>query len=248
MASVLNEEIEDSSDGTYDLITFIEYSGKLVANTGYVDAYGFESLPPSTISSLKVNVRGCEMNTEEYGCLVEYYQEYFDGDVPYIFGRNEECMIGEGCRRAIVSDRIHKFKSIDLLGQHYISSQAASTRGSYIRAYFKDPDVDKEHHKMRPAQVKYFFRHEMELLNEGSSEPEKFTFTFAYVEWFEQMENSNQITTFNSINSTCYKNSVLAPSYLNILPVHSIYSPVGAYIDILDNHNIFIDFPRKIAE
>ncbi|KAG1434355.1 hypothetical protein G6F56_014344 [Rhizopus delemar] len=90
MASVLNEEIEDSSDGTYDLITFIEYSGNLAANTGYVDAYGFEALPPSTISSLKVNVRGCEMNSEEYDCLVKYYQEYFDGDVPYIFGRNEE--------------------------------------------------------------------------------------------------------------------------------------------------------------
>ncbi|KAG1434685.1 hypothetical protein G6F56_014224 [Rhizopus delemar] len=46
MASVLNEEIEDSSDGKYDLIEFIEYSGNLVANTGYADAYGFEALPP----------------------------------------------------------------------------------------------------------------------------------------------------------------------------------------------------------
>ncbi|KAG1435534.1 hypothetical protein G6F56_013939 [Rhizopus delemar] len=101
---------------------------------------------------------------------------------------------------------------------------------------------------MRPAEVKFFFRHEMDFLNEAGNQFDKITFTFAYVEWFEKMEQSNQITTFDTINSTCYKNSVLTPSFMNILPVHCIHSPVGAYIEKFKNCNIFIDFPRKIEE
>ncbi|KAG1440161.1 hypothetical protein G6F56_012029 [Rhizopus delemar] len=248
MATFLNEEIDDNDDGNYDLIGFIEYSGNLDAKTGYAEAYGYEPLSPKTIRSLKMNIRGSTIGTVEYKCLVEYYQYYFDTDIPYMFGKDEECMVREEWRKVVVPDRIHKFKSIDLLGQHYISSEAASTRSPYVRAFFKDPATDKSQHQMRPAEVKFFFRHEMKFLNESSNEFDTITFTFAYVEWFEKMEASNQITTFDSINSTCYKNSVLAPSYMNILPVHCIHSPVGAYIEKFQNCNIFIDFPRKIEE
>ena len=215
---------------------------------GYGEAYGYEPLPPNTIRSLKMDVHGCSMDAEHYDSLVEYYQFYFDDDVQYMFGKNDSCLVGEEWRKVVVPDKIHKFKSIDLLGQHYISSEAASTRSPYVRAFFKDSTLDKEQHQMHPAQVKYFFRHEMKFLNESSSGFDTIIFTFAYVEWFEKMEANNQVTTFDSINSTCYKNFVLAPSYMNILPVHCIHSPVGAYIEKFENCNIFIDFPRKIEE
>ncbi|KAG1447290.1 hypothetical protein G6F56_009308 [Rhizopus delemar] len=248
MATVLNEEIADNNDGNFDLIAFIEYSGSLDLKKGYVEAYGYEPLPPNTIRSMKIEVRGCNMDAEYYDCLVEYYQFYFDDDVQYMFGKNDSCLVSEEWRKAVVSDRIHKFKSIDLLGQHYISSEAASTRSSYVRAFYKDPSTDKNQHQFRPAEIKFFFRHEMDFLNKTGNGFDKITFTFAYVEWFEKMEPSSQITTFDSINSTCYKNSVQTPSFMNILPVHCIYSPVGAYIEKFENCNIFIDFPRKIEE
>ncbi|CAO3675234.1 unnamed protein product [Rhizopus stolonifer] len=248
METVLNEEINDNNDDNYDLIGFIEYSGNLDVETGYAEAYGYEPLSPKTIRSLKMDVRGSIMAIAEYKCLVEYYQYNFDTDIPYMFGKNEECLVSNEWRKVVVSDRIHKFKSIDLLGQHYISSEAASTRSPYVRAYFKDPATDKSQHQMRPAEVKFFFRHEMDFLNETGDGFDKITFTFAYVEWFEKMDSSNQVTTFDTINSTCYKNSVLTPSFMNILPVHCIHSPVGAYIEKFENCNIFIDFPRKIEE
>ncbi|KAG1437693.1 hypothetical protein G6F56_012984 [Rhizopus delemar] len=246
-ANYLSSEIEDNDDGNYDLIKFIEYSGNLGSGTGYTEAYGFEDLPPNTIKSLKLDVYGCSMPMEDYNCLVKYYQHYFDADIPYIVGQNEESLLNEECRRTVVSDKIHKFKSIDLLGQHYISSEAISARGAYIRAYFKDLTIEKNFHEMRPAEVKYFFRHEMELSNDSGGS-DKFTFTFAYVTWFTEMDPSNKITTFDTINSTCFHNTFLEPSLMNILPVHCIYSPVGAYIEKFENCNIFIDFPRKIEE
>ncbi|KAG1436255.1 hypothetical protein G6F56_013636 [Rhizopus delemar] len=195
-----------------------------------------------------MDVHGCLMDKVEYDCLVEYYQENFDGDISYMFGKYDDHMVSEEWRKVVVSDRIYKFKSIDLLGQHYISSEAISSRSPYIRAFFKNPTTDKSQHQMRPVIVKFFFRHEMQFLNESSNNFDNITFTFAYVEWFEKMTPSNQITTFDTINSTCYMNSVMKPSSMNILPVHCIYSPVGAYIEKLDNCNIFLDFPRKIAE
>lgn len=231
MTNVLSEEIADNNDGSYDLIGFIEYSGNLDLETGYTEAYGHEPLPPNNIRSLKLDVRGCNMDTEDYSALVKYYQYYVDDDVQYMFGKNDNCLVGEGWRKVVVSDKIHKFKSIDLLGQHYISSEAASTRSPYIRAFFKNSATDKEQHQMRPAQVKYFFRHEMKFLNESGSGFDTIMFKFACVNWFEKMNSSNQIITFDTINSTCYKNSVMPSSYMNILPVHCVYFPVGAYIE-----------------
>ena len=60
MATVLNEEIADNNDGNFDLIAFIEYSGSLDLKKGYVEAYGYEPLPPNTIRSMKIEVRGCK--------------------------------------------------------------------------------------------------------------------------------------------------------------------------------------------
>ncbi|KAI9330335.1 hypothetical protein BD770DRAFT_403878 [Pilaira anomala] len=74
------------------------------------------------------------------------------------------------------------------------------------------------------------------------------TLTFAYVRWYKDLNPGSHITTFDTINSSCYSNTFTDPSYMDILPVHCIHSPIGLYINVIDSCNIVINMPRRITE
>lgn len=134
---------------------------------------------------------------------------------------------------------------ISLLGQKYNSKETTSNRGNIIHAHYKDPNDSEQEPRLRPAEIQYFFRHDVSLRNvDGFFNI--FTFTFAYVRWFNYSDI--RLTTFETINTTTYSNSFEPDSASCILPVHSIHSPAGIYYNILDNKNLIIKFHRKITE
>jgi hypothetical protein len=247
----LSHELEISKSDDYDLMEYIRYAGS-IDNDGYVHAYGFEPLPYCTVRSLKINQSKSNsfLNEENYRQLVSYYQVYFDqeGEKQYIFGVNDDINTSIDFDKIVkVEKLIARFKSIDILGQKYSSIETASAKGSYVKAYYRDINLMIEEHVLRPAQIQFFFRHSIKLLNE-QNELEIVTFTFAYVRWYKTLDPGSHVTTYDSINSYCYSNTFLDISFMDILPVQCIHSPIGIYIDIFDNCNIVIDIPRKIQE
>lgn len=256
----LAEELEGADDDDFDIMEFIEMSGSLVPGDGYLLAYGHEQLPRSTVLSIRLNKKYTTLSSDIYDQLLSYYQEYFDSsdDIPpYIFGMDEEvrCVSYDEIKITMLENRnvkvkakVVKFKSISILGQRYNSREATSTRGSYIRAFYRDvEELDKTNHVLRPAQIQFFFRHSLPLMG-NDNKLYMTTFTFAYVRWYKDMPPGSHVTTFDSINSSCYSNTFMDRSFMDILPVHCIYAPVGVYIEKFDDINIIIDLPRRIVE
>ncbi|CAO3648482.1 unnamed protein product [Mucor hiemalis] len=145
---------------------------------------------------------------------------------------------------SIVFNKIVKFNSIQLLGQKYNSKETTAKRGNLIHAYYKDPNDSEQEHRLCPAEIQYFFRHDVSLSGDDG-DFNMYTFTFAYVRWFA-IPNT-VLTTFDSINSTTFCSSFIPDSELSILPVHCIHSPVGIYYNIIEDYNIIIKFNRKIT-
>ncbi|KAI9243255.1 hypothetical protein EDC94DRAFT_666040 [Helicostylum pulchrum] len=116
-----------------------------------------------------------------------------------------------------------------------------------VAPLYRDSNLPSEDHVLRPAQIQCFFRHSMELLN-VDNELETASFTLAYVRWYKDLDPESNVTTFNSINSTCYSNNFMDASFMDILPVQCIHSPIGIYVNVLENINVVIDIPRKIEE
>lgn len=235
-------DLRDIEDKEYSPLEFVSFSGHL-DGVGYAPALGYEPLPTNTISSLTSKKNEDSMKDHEYQNLVEYYQYCF-GD--YFVDEKNIPLFTATNTYSIVKNQISKFKSIQLPGQQYNSKGASTKKGSVIFAYYKDPTLPDIEHELRPAEVLYFFRHDVRLLDNQGNMGE-FKFTFAYVRWFCSPSNVN-LTTYNSINSTTYTNTFYPESYLSILPVHCIHSPAGIYYNILDNYNIIIKLPRKIIE
>lgn len=243
----LSHELEVSKDEDFNLIDFVEYAGSLDGSSPPNHAYGFEPLPCSTIQSLKINKLNSLLKEVEYVQLVNYYKTYFnpDDDLPYIYGKDD--YITNDREIVKVNQRVAKFKSVSILGQKYNSLEATSFRGSYIHAYYRDTSQLSDDHQLRPAQIQFFFRHAITIMN-NDNKLELVTLTFAYVRWYKELNPESHVTTFNTINSSCYSNTFTDPSYMDILPVHCIHSPIGLYLNVIDNHNIVIDIPRRITE
>ncbi|KAI9327450.1 hypothetical protein BD770DRAFT_449891 [Pilaira anomala] len=103
-----------------------------------------------------------------------------------------------GLVNTFVTNKIVKFLKLTVFGDMYKSEEpnVSKPRGSYIRAFYRTEDEEDEgeveeqvtdiYHTisrsgvLRPAQIKFFFRHQVEVLgNDGQME--KITHTFAYV-------------------------------------------------------------------
>ncbi|KAI9327732.1 hypothetical protein BD770DRAFT_70387 [Pilaira anomala] len=175
-----------------------------------------------------------------------------DDDLPYIYGKDEEIteminLSGNVVETVVVDHKIAKLKSVSILGQKYNSLEATSFRSSYIQAYFRDTSQNTVDHQLRPAQIQFFFRHSISILN-NNNQLQTTTFTFAYVRWYKELNSESLVTTFDTINSKCYSNTFTDPSVLDILPIHNIHSPIGIYLNKLKNCNIVITLPRRITE
>ena len=240
----LSHELEISQGDDYNLINFIKYAGSLDGSGVHDYAYGFEPLPTSTVQSLKIDNK-YSLLKEDYKQLLKYYQLNFNivGEREYIFGKDDEEV--EGVK---VDPKIARFKSIYILGQKYSSIEATSFRGSYIRAYYRDiVNQNSDQYELRPAQIQFFFRHTMYIMNSDNS-LETVTFTFAYVRWYKDSEPGTHITTFDTINTSCYSDTFLGQSFMDILPVQCIHSPVGIYNVEIENYIVVITLPRRITE
>jgi hypothetical protein len=242
---LLFSEVDIARSDDFSLVEFINYAGHLEKSGSlYSHAYGYEALPYSCIQSLKIRRTISYLNDEQYCSLLYYYQTYFDPvDSPYIFGKHDN-LSGQQFDNSVTMDsRIVKFNSITILGQRYSSSP----RGSYIRAYYRDAETDMNTHLLRPCQIIFFFRHTIDILDINNILVPT-TFTFAYVKWFKHLSSSSLVTTFDSINSFCISNSFMEPSFMDILPVHCIYAPIGIHLNVFDNCNIVLTLPRRIVE
>lgn len=240
----LRLEIEDAeNDKDFNILTFVSYSGNLNGE-GYVAAYGFEQLPVHTIKSLKFKKKESKMKPSEYQQLINYYQLCFHDN---FFNEKEIPPHADTNTYSIVFNKIVKFNYIQLLGQKYKSKEAIAKRGNVIHAYYKDPNDSEQEHRLRPAEIQYFFRHDVDLSNDDG-DFSTFTFTFAYVRWFAIHPPASTITTFDSINSSAYSNTFIPDSELSILPVHCIHSPAGVYHNILEDYTVIIKFNRKIVD
>lgn len=241
----LKHELELARDNDYDLINFIEYGGNIDQSGLNNHAYGFEPLPESTVLSITFHKTARILKDDDYNQLLDYYKVYFDPeDSPYIFGKDQYV---DSSRNVKVDPRIVKFNSISILGQKYNTREATSARGSYIQAYFRDNNQSEEDYQLRPAQIQYFFRHSLQVMN-NENILETATFTFAYVRWYKDLNREAHVTTFDSINTKCISNTFIDRSFMDILPVHCIHSPIGMYINKLTNCNIVINLPRRIVE
>jgi hypothetical protein len=153
----LEDEISSSSEGTgvddFDINTFINYTGCLEdvdEEDKYLPPIGFEKLPARTIQSLKFYASNtCAMDANHYQLLVKYYQCYFEDSS--LVSINQDTF---GTNNVVVSDRISKFRSINILGHKYNSSETVSRRGSLIRAYYIIND-DVNDNILRSAQILY---------------------------------------------------------------------------------------------
>lgn len=234
--NILKAEIEDSQS-SFNIFKFIEYS-----ENGDVDdeAVGFEKLPVSTIKFLKFNKSTTKMSENHFALLIKYYRsyfQYFDQALMldnYTFGQQSDK----------IQNKIIKFHSVKLLGNKYNSNETASSRGSFIQAYYKI-NTDISQNQLRPAQIKYFFRHDI-LLEDVNNQLTVFTFTFAFVRFYKL--HPLDITTFKSINSQVYQNTFEDESEFCILPISAIHSPIGIMREKFENTNIIINIPKKITE
>lgn len=239
----LQDEINNAAeDNDFDLIKFISFSGNL-DGIGYEYVYGWEQLPIATIKSLKFNGKGKKMDLLEYQQLVDYYSIKYYPDA--FFPETNIPFELDTDTYTVVKNQIVRFNSVKILGHKYNSKEATSKRGNVIFAYYKDENIPELEHQLRPAEIQYFFRHDV-CLKVDDDVSQEFTFTFAYVKWFDTPQV--QLTTYNSINSSTYSNTFLPDSHLSILPIHAINSPAGIYFNILENYNIIIQFHRKITD
>lgn len=220
----LQQEIQDAqNDENFDPIKFISFSGRLDGN-GYETAFGFEQLPASTVKSLHFASKSSKLPAVEFDQLFKYY----DSSLADNFYRMDNYPQNANTNTySIIFNDIVKFKSIELSGQKYNSKETNTKRGSVIHAFYKDPNESEQEHRLRPAEIQYFF---------------------AYVRWFASHSASTTITTFDTINSTTYTDTFLPDSELCILPVHCIHSPAGIYRNIIQNYNVIIKFYRKIVD
>ncbi|KAI9326478.1 hypothetical protein BD770DRAFT_450006 [Pilaira anomala] len=149
----------------------------------------------------------------------------------------------------------------DRIGDMYKSEDpnVSKPRGSYIRAFYRTEDEEDEgeveeqvtdiYHTisrsgvLRPAQIKFFFRHQVEVLgNDGQME--KITHTFAYVKWFSNPYNN--FSSFSKDHMQVWGNWFDEDSVMSILPVSRIYSPVTIMKNHLDDSNVILGLPPKV--
>lgn len=172
-------------DEYLDSLECFSLSDYLSFNHGHNLCYGFEMLPPSAVKQLKFKPAS-SMEHSLFLLLLQYYSEVYSQD--FTFDNT--------------SDKIVKFLTLDLFGAVFKSVESAclNARGSYIRAFYRmnydlDVDIDGEtveersarHYKsvsesglLRPAQVMFFFRHQVDVLDQNGKMYNQ-THTFAFV-------------------------------------------------------------------
>ena len=229
--NILKAEILQSIS-TFDIFAFLAYGD----TTSPSEAYGHEVLPPITIRLLKFNKKPFRLSYAQFGHLVDYYRS--------ISVELDNCLLNGTQPESRVSNLMVKFNTISIMGHKYNSNETASARGSFIRAYY-NPNVAGMSPQLRPAQIKFFFRHDVRLHVVDDIYVVS-TFTFAFVHFYKP--HQTLITTFNSINSGVCQNTFEDESELCILPIANIHSPIGMYFDVLSNTNIFFTVHRKLIE
>ena len=198
MKELLAEEYNDASEhfSLYDYLS---------CRNGHTVSYGFEVLPPITVKNIKL-IPESTMGSVYFSFLLEFYKKMYTCQD---FGSSEAFKIQSNTQDLVntfVTNKIVKFLKLTVFGDIYKSEEpnVSKPRGSYIRAFYRteaeeDEEGEEDEGKveeqvtdiyhtisrsgvLRPAQIKFFFRHQVDVLG-SDSQIEKITHTFAYVKY-----------------------------------------------------------------
>ena len=135
-----------------------------------------------------------------------------------------------------ISSAIHKHSQLKVGEMIYGSQGTRTKRSSYILAGWCGSGGTIDSKNLRPAQVKYFFRHSVPVARSL-----KFHL-FAAVEWFKSHPSRNSLG--NSVELWCYDlfESFGPASYL---PVQRIQTRFVAAIDKLDVETLLVVMPLQ---
>lgn len=202
--------------------------------------YGFESLPPSAVKSLKFKTPA-PMKPDDFQLLLQYYNFCYTS-AKYIginHGMAPSTLASLGYIQ--VNNSIARFVSFSLFYNAYKSteSSAKNHRGSFVLAFSRSKN------KLCPAQVQYFFRHDVSVLDENHQHF-VITHTLAKVKWFKpapvDLPSFQTAADYMELCSCDFEED----SAMSILPVHYIRSPIAIKLDYIDNMNAFVKMPEQL--
>lgn len=141
-----------------------------------------------------------------------------------------------------VDNIVAKFVSFDLFHNTYKSTESSTKnhRGSFVLAFSRSKnDI------LSPAQIQYFFRHEVAVMN-NQNEFVNVTHTFAMVKWFKPPHlelSSFQIAAKYIELCSCEFEEMSA---MSIIPVHYIHSPIAIKLNYIDDMHAFVKMPEQL--
>ncbi|KAI8324610.1 hypothetical protein EDC96DRAFT_211014, partial [Choanephora cucurbitarum] len=180
-----------------------------------------------------------KLSNNVFSCLVEYYNTVYCST--YV-----DAQISFANPKSLPVDwHATKFKTIDILGNKYTSTEASrlKNRGSYALAYHQDENGAS----LRYCQIHSMFRHTVVVEeDDGSRSPQ--VHTLAYVKWYTKSDM--RFHYFNNADFQKYGMELIRPHFeadssSSIIPVSQLYCQVAIALKHIEDSHVVLPLPRK---